>query len=88
MQANHIQNEITDSELALLPWIANRRGERLQAVCDELQAIGSELAGAGLGSVVSKLRDVTVTARSVLASYTGAQQRLKSAERLRAKVGE
>lgn len=88
LQAAHIQSEITDSELALLPWIANKRGDRLQAACDELQALSNELMGAGLGPVVSKLRDVTITARSVLADYTGAQQRLKSAQALQAKVGE
>lgn len=87
LQAGHIENEITDSELALLPWMANRRGERLMACVDELQALANELMGAGVGQAASKLRDVTTTARSVLANYTGTLQRLDRAKVLQAKVG-
>lgn len=88
LQAGHIESEITDSELALLPWLANRRGERLQAACDELQTLTNELMGAGVGQAASKLRDVTTTARSVLANYAGTKQRLDKAKVLQAKVGQ
>ena len=88
LQAHHIENEKIDAELALLPWVANSRGERVAAVVDELQALANELAGAGLGLVASKLRDVTVAVRSVQANYTSTQQRLDKAKVFQAKVGK
>lgn len=87
LQAHHIENEITDSELALLPWVANRRGERLAACVDELQALTNELAGAAPAPAASKLRDVTTAVRSVLAICSDTQRRLDRAKVLQVKVG-
>lgn len=83
-----VESELTDCELGLLPWIANRRGERLRSVCNELTTLAGELNAVENGRHVSRFRDAVQTIRSALASYDGLQRRVEAAQGNLAKLGE
>lgn len=82
------ESEVTDCDLSLLDWQAKRRGERLRAVCDELDALTGDMNAIAAGRYVSSFRDAALTCRATLGAYTSLQQRYASAQALLVKLGE